>query len=136
MKLEKKLVLLAEDNLDLQTAATNALEVAGFDVLTATFAQGTLDLLEMGVRPDCLIVDVSVPDLGTEEYLNAIVKALDGHLGALVLTSGRNDLNELSRRFGNCHFIAKPYDLDDLIDLTKLVAKEKKDTSFDLSSHT
>jgi CheY-like chemotaxis protein len=54
-------VLIVEDDADTRAALFQLLTEAGYSVLTADNGQQALDLLERGIRPQVILVDLMMP---------------------------------------------------------------------------
>ncbi len=62
-------ILVVEDNRAAQEGLYTLLFGAGYSVLTADNGQQALDLLERGIRPRLLILDLSMPKVTGRELL-------------------------------------------------------------------
>jgi DNA-binding response OmpR family regulator len=114
-------ILVVEDELMLGAIAAEALEEAGFAVLTAASAEEA-EVLLAHEAVDVLFTDI---DLGGRDGCDLAARALDMQPGLRVIfTSGR------SRRYHECRlpvgapFLAKPYRLSQLIDEIDRVSQE------------
>jgi two-component system response regulator MprA len=54
-------ILIVEDDRDTRASLYQVLTHAGFSVLTADNGQQALDLLDRGIRPDLIVVDLMLP---------------------------------------------------------------------------
>ena len=62
-------ILVVEDNRDAQEGLYMLLFREGYSILTADNGQQALDLLELGIRPRLLIMDLSMPKVTGWELL-------------------------------------------------------------------
>ena len=111
----KPLILLAEDDLDVQAALTEFLELSGYHVVAVSNGSDMLDALAncaaSGQREaDLIITDVRMPGfngLSIAEELRA-----DGWKQPIIVISAFGDevIRERIRRLDQCEFFAKPLD--------------------------
>lgn len=105
-------VLVVEDNVDVGTTTTHALQAQGFVTVHAANGQVALDLLAAGDEFDVVFSDVMMPGVDGME-LAARVRAAHPHLPVL-LTSGYSDVIV---RHGTMGFdlLHKPYTISQLV---------------------
>lgn len=111
----KPLILLAEDDLDVQAALTEFLELSGYDVVAVSNGSDMLDALANAAaneerEADLIITDVRMPGfngLSIAEELRA-----DGWKQPIIIISAFGDdiIRERIRRMDQCEFFAKPLD--------------------------
>ncbi len=71
--MEKKTVLVIDDNKDLRSALTTALEVSGFSVLQAENGEVGL-AMALAHKPDLTLLDIRMPKMNGHQTLNEIRK--------------------------------------------------------------
>ena len=114
-------ILVVEDELMLGATAAEALEEAGFAVLTAASAEEA-EVLLAHEAVDVLFTDI---DLGGRDGCDLAARALDMQPGLRVIfTSGRSRRYHESRLPIGASFLAKPYRLSELIDEIDRVSQE------------
>ena len=119
-----KRVLVVEDELIVGAIAAEALEEAGFTVLTAASAEEAEVILERE-EVDVLFTDI---DLGGRDGFDLADKALEVQPGlSVVFASGRSRRCHESRIPAGASFLSKPYRLSDMISEVDRAARE---TSF------
>jgi CheY-like chemotaxis protein len=111
---EKKKILLIDDDRNLLMTLSDFLKFEGYTVITADSGENGLKALEK-VRPDLIILDMSMPGMGGVGFLKEISTS-DGkpEHPVLVLTARAN----MAEFFANVDvdgFIAKPCDPNDLL---------------------
>lgn len=111
---EKRTILLIDDDTSLLLTLSDFLKFEGYNVVTADSGEEGLKRLER-VRPDVIILDMSMPGMGGIGFLKAISSS-DGKpkYPVLVLTARAN----MAEFFANVDvdgFIAKPCDPADLL---------------------
>jgi DNA-binding response OmpR family regulator len=102
MTLEKPIVVLLDDSEVCLELATDALESAGMQVVTGNSGLGASRLLA-ATRPDCVVIDVSMPALSGDRLVEIIRRSVvrdvpivlhsdrpRGELAALAQTCGAN----------------------------------------------
>jgi DNA-binding NtrC family response regulator len=106
-------VLVVEDDLLVGAVAAEALEEAGFTVLSATSAEEANIILAEEVI-DVLFTDIDLGGLDGCDLAHQALKAQPAL--AVVLTSGRSRRCHADRLPPGAAFLAKPYRLPHLID--------------------
>jgi DNA-binding response OmpR family regulator len=121
---ERRCVLVVEDELVIGEIAAEALEEAGFAVLTAASAEEAEVILSRE-RVDVLFTDI---DLGGRDGCILADRALCTWPGlTVVFASGRSRRFHAERIPAGAPFLAKPYRLADMIDAVDRAARR---TSF------
>lgn len=107
-------VLLVEDNDDVRDMMALALQIAGNYVITARNGREALHLLHELPRPCLIILDLMMPVMNGWELKAALVS--DPSLSDIptIVVSALSD--EAMARAGATDFLAKPVDIDRLIE--------------------
>jgi len=116
----KKTILIIDDEEDLRDTVEFHFKSKGFNVVTAMDGLDGLKKLET-VRPDLIILDMNMPRMNGLEFYRKI----EGKNGipqypVLVLTA-RANMEELFRSLDVDGFMAKPFELDELLNESKLI---------------
>jgi CheY-like chemotaxis protein len=107
------LIVIAEDDDDIRAVLTEVLEGEGYRVLDASDGVAALDLVERE-QPDLLLTDNMMPHLlGTD--LIAQIYARQGKAMPIILLSAVSPGPVPSP----AHFVAKPFDLTQLLSLVR-----------------
>ena len=115
-------ILVVEDELILGAIAGEALEEAGFAVLTAASAEEA-EVILSHEAVDVLFTDI---DLGGRDGCDLAARALDMQPDLrIIFTSGRSRRFHESRLPVGASFLAKPYRLSELIDEVDRVSQER-----------
>ena len=116
-------VLVVDDDSALRATVSDALRDDGFDVETA--ANGALALgMIATVRPALIILDLNMPIMdGTTFALN--YQRLGGSPAPIILLSGAAT-DEVASRIGAVAFLAKPVDLETLLDLARRLVHDRE----------
>lgn len=109
-------VLVVDDEPEILKFVENALEDEGFAVTTAADGRQAVDLA-VEHRPDLVVLDMRLPRLDGEGVAREI-RRLYGQIPILVMTAdGR--AQEKAQRVGAFDFLAKPFNLDRLIEVVR-----------------
>jgi signal transduction histidine kinase/DNA-binding response OmpR family regulator len=114
-----EMVLAVEDDDAVRSAAIDALETLGYEVVAASNASAALDLLRSGLCPDILFTDVVMPgQLSAWELADEARRLVPGI--AVLFTSGYTE-KEAGQRLGGEHppttpfaLLGKPWRIGDL----------------------
>jgi DNA-binding response OmpR family regulator len=109
-------VLIADDDLEILRILRKRLS-QHFEIVEAHNGEEALRLAESH-HPDCVVLDVMMPELNGWEVARALRKQpeFDG-TGILMLTAIGESLNEMtSPLYGADDQIDKPFDLDEVVD--------------------
>ena len=107
------MVLLVEDESDIASVMAEALEDEGYRVTRAASGTAALSLLPQ-VQPDLIVLDLMLPDVDGL-ILCSDVRARTSAPILICSASQRQRDRVLSLRLGGNAFLAKPFDLDDLL---------------------
>ena len=103
-------ILIIDDNHDLRVCLRGVLENAGFTVASAANGKDALDVLKKGPTPKLIIVDLDMPIMSGEEFLNQ-KKMEHPDVPAIVITGHKIRNNELKVD----GILAKPLDWDAVV---------------------
>ena len=113
--MQKKRVLIVEDEPDLSAVLANLLAVFGVDSETAENANIAKSKLQLE-KYDFFIIDITLPDIsGVELYKDMIVHHPE-YKGNVIFTSGLNESDELINigKTDGTTFLPKPFSIDRL----------------------
>lgn len=114
-KVDRKKVLIVEDEPDLAAVFVNLLDIFGLDCRTAESAQSAQAMVRKE-KFNFLIIDLTLPDLSGIDLYRDIVLESPEYKGQVIFTSGMNISDELNQIMAkdNTSFLAKPFSLDKL----------------------
>jgi DNA-binding NtrC family response regulator len=116
-----KLLFVIDDDDDLRFTMGLALRDAGFDVRELASADEALQAASSS-RPGAIFLDYHIEGTTAEELVDALRARGLGGVPVLLLT-GSADIREIAARIGVFGWLAKPFELDDLVDrATKALA--------------
>jgi DNA-binding response OmpR family regulator len=111
-------LLVADDSETVLLMLQRRLEMAGYEVVTATDGQEVLDVLEGdgGKMPDLILLDAMMPRKSGVDALRELRAA--GHSMPVLMISAHLDAQEPERmaKLGANDCVPKPFEWDDLIE--------------------
>jgi CheY-like chemotaxis protein len=117
------LVLVVDDEPSGREYVTDLLELKGHDVVPACDGPSALRCITQ-TRPDCVLLDLSMPGMSGQEVL-AEIRRIDGgpRLPVVMLTaSASHDQAWRAWSAGVDYFLAKPFDPDQLTRVVQYLA--------------
>lgn len=129
--MERKQVLIIDDDTDLLEILQETLEMENYRVATATNVIGASEQLA-GKLPDLIILDLVLPDGNGFEFCHRITSDPATSSVPVLLLTGKNSLDDRLSGFltGARKYITKPFDLDDLMESVRgLIQKSNKTES-------
>jgi two-component system, sensor histidine kinase and response regulator len=116
--LEKSVVLVVEDDLNLLEGVRTVLELDDYEVLTAENGVQALEVLRRTpIRPDLIVSDIMMPMMNGIELLNAIREEPDWITIPFIFLTARSERPDvlLGKKLGADDYIIKPFDTEDLL---------------------
>jgi DNA-binding NtrC family response regulator len=115
-------VLVVDDEPSICTALSTALSGEGYEVVTAQSGEGALAIVR-GDYIDVMLVDLRIPDM-RGDIVFQVAAATQPHLAyqSLFMTGDITDNARALISACRCHFLRKPFDLDDLLDAVAAIA--------------
>ncbi len=107
-------VLVVEDDDDTRRLIEQELGEAGYEVIPALDGRHALRLATTA-RPKVLLVDLSLPLMGGDEFVRRWRASADAKGATVVIVSGREDALEVAKRLGIERVIPKPFRIEDLV---------------------
>jgi CheY-like chemotaxis protein len=85
-------ILVVEDHADTSAALYTILTERGYSVLTADNGQQAIDLLDRGIRPGLILVDLLMPHVSGEDLLTYLNRNAElRHIPTIVITAVPKD---------------------------------------------
>jgi CheY-like chemotaxis protein len=113
-------ILVVDDDDDLRSAVTDALEGSGYAVEAHADGRGALTSLQRGYRPDLILMDLMMPVMSGWEMRNEL--QADPALAAIPLVV-MTALQASDERVAGMKVLHKPFRLDTLIEVVEKVCR-------------
>jgi CheY-like chemotaxis protein len=104
------LVLLVEDDLDVREAMADLLACEGLRVVVASDGREALDLLQAGLRPSVIVLDLTMPRMDGWDFRHA--QMADPNLKdipVIVVSAGSVRAEKVRSDLGDVQFLGKPF---------------------------
>jgi CheY-like chemotaxis protein len=113
---QKRIVVIDDSKLVL-AIATEALEGAGFEVLTTDSGIEANRFIYSSRRPDLILIDVMMPLLNGDRKVRLLKERESSrHIPVILMsTKARDELEQLTRESGADGYIQKPFDEASLV---------------------
>ena len=122
----EKSILLIDDDRNLLTTLSDFLRYEGYDVTTAERAEEGLELLA-GMKPDLIILDMSMPGMGGIGFLKALSSRPDIAGIPVYVFTARLNMESFFEEMDIAGFMGKPCDPNELLDaIQRILAKGRK----------
>jgi DNA-binding response OmpR family regulator len=121
----KKKILLVDDERGILKVLSIKLRVSGYDVVTAAGGQEALELID-SASPDVMLLDVIMPGVDGFEVLRKLRPT--SQLPVIVYSARPSNMQE-ALRLGANDFLAKPFDVDDLVKRIELLLDHKESST-------
>lgn len=118
-----KTIMVVDDSATMVMSVKNNLEIAGFKVETAEDGVKALTKLQGGVKPDLIITDINMPNMGGMDLIKN-VRAMPGFRFTPILTlttESQADKREQGKKLGATGWLVKPVGGADLLKIIKQV---------------
>jgi two-component system chemotaxis response regulator CheY len=118
-----KTILIVDDSATMLLSVKHNLEIAGFAVETASDGVKALTRLKSGGKPDLIITDINMPNMGGMELIQS-VRALPGFRFTPILTlttESQAERREEGKKLGATGWLVKPVSGPDLVKVIKQV---------------
>ena len=118
-----KTIFLVDDSVTMLMSVKATLEMSGFKVETASDGVQALAKLKAGSKPDMMITDINMPNMGGLELIKN-VRALPGFRFMPILTlttESQSEKRDEGKRLGATGWLVKPVAGADLVRVIKQV---------------
>ena len=113
--MDSRTILLIDDDESTREIMSLALAEEGYRVLTAPDGAAALDLVPR-VHPRLILLDLRLPILDGREFLESY-RQMPGPRAPIILMTTADDVAETAQEMGANGYLAKPFDLADLLQL-------------------
>lgn len=118
-----KTILVVDDSATMVMSLKASLEMAGFTVETAADGKLAIDKLKSGVRPDLILTDINMPNMGGIEFIRS-ARALPGLRFTPILaltTESQQAKRDEAKQLGATGWLVKPVGGADLLKVIRQV---------------
>jgi two-component system chemotaxis response regulator CheY len=118
-----KTILIVDDSATMTMSVKSTLQMNGFVVQTAGDGVQAMIKLKGGLKPDLIITDINMPNMGGLELIKNI-KALPGYRFIPILTlttESDSSKRDEGKRLGATGWLVKPVSGQDLVKVVKQV---------------
>jgi len=118
-----KTIMVVDDSATMRLSLKLALELSGFKVESAGDGVMALNLLKVGPKPDLIITDINMPNMGGLEFIKNL-RALPGFRFIPVLaltTESKQDKRDEAKKYGATGWLVKPVTGPELVKVIKQV---------------
>ncbi|MBV5299654.1 MAG: response regulator [Rhodoferax sp.] len=118
-----KTIMIVDDSSTMLMSLRNSLEIGGFKVLAASDGQLALDQLKAGAKPDLIITDINMPNMGGIEFIGK-ARAVTGFRFTPILvltTESQQAKRDDAKKLGATGWLVKPVSGADLTRIIKQV---------------
>ena len=118
-----KTIMIVDDSSTMLMSVRNSLEIAGFKVIEANDGTVALKALQAGNKPDLIITDINMPNMGGIEFISK-ARALAGFRFIPILaltTESQQGKRDEAKKLGATGWLLKPVSGTDLNKIIKQV---------------
>ncbi|MBW1932756.1 MAG: PAS domain S-box protein [Deltaproteobacteria bacterium] len=123
-------ILLVDDDGSVLEVGKEFLEHSGYTVITAESGEEAIEIVSKGhdSSPDLIILDLNMPGMGGYKCLNQLLK-IDSRINVLVASGYSAQVDEKTlRETGARGFIAKPYQMKEMLKMVRRILDDESDT--------
>lgn len=115
MKGAEKRILIVDDNLSILNVLSDVLEYSGYSVNTLSSAEIVFEKIN-DFLPDLILLDVMLGNFDGREICKKLKQKIETNaIPVILISAGYNFCDSMSQTFGPNDFVAKPFDLDVLL---------------------
>lgn len=114
---KKFTILIIEDDIFMLDALRTILEDEGYQIYTAENGLVALGILETRPQPDLILLDMIMPKMNGWDFAEAY-KKFPVQCPIVVIT-GAADVVQRAKDVGAEAWLAKPYEIDDILNMVK-----------------
>lgn len=124
---QRRRILVVDDDASIRTFVQSALADLGYEVKLAVNGQEALNAVA-AERPHLILLDVRMPGVDGWEVLDGLRSAAGDQTPVVVMTAEYSG-QERALASGAQGYLAKPFELDDLLDCVDLHSSIRLDTT-------
>jgi len=130
---KQKIILLIDDEVNLQQLMKLTLKSKNYHVETAGNGIEGLEKLKT-VKPDLIILDMNMPQMGGVEFYQRICDKNGRTQYPVLVLTARANMEQLFKQFNIDGFMAKPFEIDQLLNEVEMIIKKRSGNSEKKSS--
>jgi two-component system response regulator MprA len=108
-------VLVVDDDRGLQETLQALLELEGYDVVVAGDGVEALEKLD-SLRPDAILLDLMMPRMNGFEFVSELQRQGRRSVAPIIVLTADGGARSRAAQIGVDGYIAKPFDVTDLLD--------------------
>jgi DNA-binding response OmpR family regulator len=120
----QKTILLIDDEINLQTMVKITLQTKQYNVVLANNGLEGLEQLKT-VKPDLIILDMNMPKMGGVEFYQKICDKNGRPQYPVLVLTARANMEQLFKQFNIDGFMAKPFEIDQLLNEVDTIIKKR-----------
>ena len=121
-------ILVVEDDTPTREVLRDALLEAGYDVIAAEHGADALGVIDDTRTPDLILLDLNMPHIDGRSFIDCL-RARPESLDTPVIVVTGTPNAPLARDGGPVRVVAKPFDMNTLLAVIRLVAPSRSTTS-------
>ena len=114
----KKIILIVEDDLEIQTSLKTFLESENYEVYTADNGFKALELITKIGMPHLILLDMKMPVMDGWQFALEFINKHD-HFSPIVVMTAAADAEKRAKDISAIGWVGKPFDLDYLLETIK-----------------
>ena len=124
---KKKEIMIIDDDPDVLMSVKQLLEACGFKVYSFNNGRDCLKLLDNGIKPSLIILDIMMPEMSGWEIQRRLEENPNWDNIPVVFLTGRNSdiAKDMCKKYG-MGYVKKPFDIESLKQNINKVLKSKK----------
>lgn len=109
-----KKIMICDDDMGILEVMQVVLDDAGYDVKIISSGKSIKDQISEW-RPDMLFLDIWMPEIDGKQITKDLKEDPKFKLLPIITISALNDTEKISKEIGADDFLAKPFNIDDLL---------------------
>jgi two-component system alkaline phosphatase synthesis response regulator PhoP len=115
-------ILIVDDDPAILDLIAQLLTDEGYSILTANGGQAGIDLATKYL-PKLILLDLMMPEMNGWQVVTLLKSAARTRFIPILLLSARRDMNITAQELGVSDYLAKPFDLDELLRYVEKILK-------------
>jgi two-component system chemotaxis response regulator CheY len=120
-RLMAKLILIVDDSATMVMSIKTTLHIAGYEVITASDGVEAFSYIKNKVKPDLIITDINMPNMGGIELIKNVRTILRFVPILTLTTESEVKIREEGKKSGATGWLVKPVSGVDLVKIIKQI---------------